>query len=134
MDTDSLLCSPIDTDLFEEMKKNNYVYGYRADAYDPAYVVRRLYDYTEEFVRENQIQLPKHFKFPPPDQRELVPIYYNNFEVIDIKQYMANPILMNFTEQVYQSGEIYRKRWGDAPLRFLGLNIVSDLCEHGGDG
>jgi len=51
-------------------------------------------------------------------------IFYNNFEIVDVQALAQSEILKNFTEEVYATNGIYRYRWGDAPLRYYGLNLA----------
>ena len=51
-----------------------------------------------------------------PGSDNLYGCFYNNFEVARVARFRA-PDVAEFTARVAASGMVYRKRWGDAPLR-----------------
>lgn len=58
------------------------------------------------------------YNFSGSDERKM---YYNNFEVVDVQQFIR-PRMLEFVEHVDETMEIYKHRWGDAPLRFMQLH------------
>ena len=59
-------------------------------------------------------------RFEPSPERpgsdNLYGCFYNNFEVARVARF-REPDVAAFTARVAASGMIYKKRWGDAPLR-----------------
>ncbi|CAM9689269.1 unnamed protein product [Discosporangium mesarthrocarpum] len=51
-----------------------------------------------------------------------VPSFYTNFEVASLKMLRSSEYMQWF-EAVDRSGGMFLHRWGDAPLRFLGLSL-----------
>jgi len=51
-----------------------------------------------------------------------IPMFYTNFEVVDFKIFQSKRYRQWF-EHVDALGGIYEFRWGDAPLRWLGLSM-----------
>jgi hypothetical protein len=51
-----------------------------------------------------------------------VPSFYTNFEIVDVK-FLRSPEYQAWFNAVDATGSIYLHRWGDAPLRFLGLSM-----------
>ena len=87
---------------------------------DPAWVTVGLWDFVEVFVKRHNVTS----NLVPENSSEPVPMYYNNFEVVDIKEYLSNALIRNFTREVWDSHMIYQRRWGDAPLRYLALQMA----------
>lgn len=48
-----------------------------------------------------------------------IEIFYNNFEVVKVAAFRDNPAIAAFNAEVDATRNIYRYRWGDAPLRWL---------------
>lgn len=52
-----------------------------------------------------------------------VNMYYNNFEVLDMNFFRTDPRVLAWRDAVYRSWNIYYRRWGDAPLRWLTVQM-----------
>ncbi len=50
-------------------------------------------------------------------------IYYTNFEICNIKWFMGEAY-MKFFDYIDQIGGIYTGRWGDAPIRYIGVQML----------
>ena len=146
LDTDSFILSPIKYDLFQYMRDNDYKYGYKVKEMEQVHVSVGLWQFWHDFlVREglkdalagNQlISAGKDWFEPVMSGRASdslpVPIYYNNFEMMDLKAYRNHALVKKFTHQVWQSHSIYHYRWGDAPLRYLIVNLAFSHLPNGG--
>lgn len=112
LDTDSFLLRKIDRDLFIEMKVCGAVYGYIEEAiqYDNPKVIDGMW----QCLREHYPEI------------ETIPqgkMYYNNFEICDLDFFRSKPY-QDFYNLIKASGGIYIKRWGDAPIRYVGVNLL----------
>ena len=111
LDEDSYLHSPIRYDMFDLMKNNNYVYGYRMCAYEMR-VTQRI---MKVFRRQ------KGASFNPVREVDLDMCgFYNNFFVADI-QHFNSPQVKDFLRVVDRQGLIYRRRLGDLMIHSLSV-------------
>ena len=109
LDTDSFI-NNIDFDLFDFIEKNNIYYGY----------IEQGVQYDEPGVTKGLWNLAKSIK---PDQNiEENKMYYTNFEVCNVKWFNSQDY-MSFYKKIDENGGIMTHRWGDAPIRYLGVNM-----------
>lgn len=111
LDDDSYLLSPFDENPFEKMKREDKVYGYCLKIKEAPHVIQGLF----EFIEQNAT-FDRDYGFYPPYW-----IYYNNFEIVDVKRYREKTLDIN--QKLHNSGGIYFWRWGDAPIRTILLSI-----------
>lgn len=120
LDTDSYILSPLGYDIFEQMQSVGYKYGYIEDAVqkdDPA-VIQGLWNFSERvctIFRQSLIVKPVH-EIPEGQ------MYYTNFEVGDVEWFQSSAY-SSFFKFIETNGGIYTKRWGDAPIKYLGINL-----------
>lgn len=109
LDTDSFIHTPLNYDIFEWAKNNDCYYGFIAPAVqqDNEKVVEGLWDYVNDAYPNN---IPDRLMF------------YTNFELGKISWFLTSEY-MNFYNYIDKCGGIYTKRWGDAPIKFLGINL-----------
>jgi len=112
LDTDSFI-HKIDFDLFDFIEKNNIYYGYieQAVQYDDPGVTKGLWELSRTIKSDLDIEENK--------------MYYTNFEVCNL-QWFNSEEYMNFYDKIDKSGGIMTGRWGDAPIRYLGVNMFMD--------
>jgi len=106
LDEDSFLHSPIQYSLFDYMKDNGHVYGFRQCAYEMEDIMTLWSNYESELRRI----LPN---FKP--YREIAPElcgFYNNFFVADTNFFLSEAV-QHFLNWVDHDGAIYRNRTGD---------------------
>lgn len=109
LDNDSFILSKIPYDIFELMQSKNAKYGYIEEGIqkdDPA-VIEGLWEFAHGHISNIEEGL----------------MYYTNFEICEIEWFQKGLYYL-FFKRIEHSGNIYRKRWGDAPLRYLGVNIL----------
>jgi hypothetical protein len=123
MDTDSSIESPIPYDIIQLMEDNNYVYSVRAESGEPDYVVTQLRNFTRQF-RSDYAHLNPLLPKWVAENEGVLETYYNNFEIINIEAYIANPVVQAYTKAVNDSYNIYTRRWGDSPLRTLVIRMA----------
>jgi len=120
LDTDSYILSAVGYDIFEAMEKGDYKYGYIEDAVqqdDPA-VIKGLWSFTERIstiFRQSVIVKPIN---EIPEGR----MYYTNFELGNI-EWFKKSAYNSFFKFIENQGGIYTKRWGDAPIKYIGVNL-----------
>lgn len=112
LDTDSFI-HKIDFDLFDFIEKNNIYYGYieQAVQYDDPGVTEGLWNLARTIKSDLDIEENK--------------MYYTNFEVCNLEWFNSEEY-MNFYDKIDKSGGIMTGRWGDAPIRYLGVNMFMD--------
>jgi hypothetical protein len=61
--------------------------------------------------------------------------YYINNERVNVKRYWRSELVRNFTQAVSESHNIYHYRRGDAPLRYMAVNMAfnADKIHHQGN-
>lgn len=111
LDDDSYLYSGFDENPFEFLRRENKVYGYCLKIKEPPHVIQGLFDY----IQKNS-EASRDLSFDPPYW-----IYYNNFEIVDVKKYREKTLEIN--QKIHESGGIYFWRWGDAPIRTILLSL-----------
>lgn len=124
LDTDSFIESSIDYDLFDYLDNNNKIYGYTAELAEWPPVAIGMGEFFINLIRKHNLKSTFFNKLIENDRYNLRQIY-NNFEIIKMS-YFNNELVQFLTEQVNKSGNIYKKRWGDSPLRTFILSLTVD--------
>ena len=109
LDTDSFIHTPLGYDIFKWAKDNECWYGYIAPAVqqDNEKVVEGLSEFVNS-IYPNEI----------PDRW----MYYTNWELGKVDWFLTSEYI-TFYNMIDENGGIYTKRWGDAPIKFLGVNL-----------
>lgn len=109
LDTDSFIHTPLNYDIFEWAKENECYYGYIAPAIqkDNPKVIEGLWDCVDQMYPN---EIPEGMMF------------YTNFELGKVDWFLTSEY-MNFYNSLDSTGGFYIKRWGDAPIKFLGINL-----------
>ena len=109
LDTDSFIQTPLGYDIFKWAKENECWYGYVAPAVqqDNEKVVEGLWDLVNE-----------HYPNNIPDRW----MYYTNWELGKVDWFLTSEYMALYNI-IDKNGGIYTKRWGDAPIKFLGVNL-----------
>lgn len=112
LDNDSFIHTPLNYDLFEWAKLKECYYGYIQPAVqeDNLKVINNLWQYVNDKYPNNI-----------PEGR----MFYTNFELGKISWFLESEY-MNFYRYLDESGGIYTRRWGDAPIKFLGINLFME--------
>jgi Glycolipid 2-alpha-mannosyltransferase len=113
LDSDSFILSKIKFDIFEFMKKTDgggHVYGYIKPAvqFDNVKVIEGLWEFCG-----NPRNIPKGL------------MYYTNFEIGKFTFFRGEEY-KNFFDKIDKSGGIYIHRWGDAPIKYIGVNLFAN--------
>lgn len=138
LDDDTCIKDFIPYDIFERMRQFNHTYAYKQIFKDPAPVVQGLNHFAEHFMAHRNLSW-KNAKL-----RTLIKTlpdggmysFSTNLEVLDMWRYSSKENI-EFMHAIVDSHNIYHKRWGDAPLRFLQAQMfyaddeVVKLCGFG---
>ena len=122
LDTDSYILTELNYDIFEFAKQNNLIYGYCEPAVqiDNPKVVEGLKEFTKNYVVSNNITTYANIDSIPEGK-----MFYTNFELGKIAWFI-NSDYINYFNAIENNGGIYIKRWGDAPIKYLGINLFCD--------
>jgi len=110
LDTDSYITTRIPYDIFELAEKNETYYGFIKIENDNPKVIEDLWETVNKKYPNN---LPEGLMF------------YTNFELGKVSWFLTSGY-MDFYNYLDKTGGIYTKRWGDAPIKFLGISILMD--------
>lgn len=113
LDTDSFIHSPLNYDIFEWAKINDCYYGYISPAVqkDNPKVIEELWNVVNQLIPENFI--------------EEGTMFYTNFELGKVSWFLTSEY-MRFYNELDKTGGFYTKRWGDAPIKYLGINLLME--------
>ncbi len=111
LDTDSYILTPLMYDIFDMMEKGGHKYGYieQAVQQDNPAVIEGLHDFcwgASSGLTEGKM-------------------YYTNFEIGEVEFFRVGLYYM-FFKRIEANGGIYTKRWGDAPIKYIGVNLFMD--------
>jgi len=111
LDCDSYLIDKVNFDLFEFMSLNKKIYatvGEKLNEMD--YVIVGLEDHVKSYFRKKTI----------PDIHST---YDTHFELVDFQWFKTGPYIHYF-DSIDKTGNIYIGRWGDAPIKYQGVNAL----------
>ena len=116
LDTDSFIHTPLNYDIFRWAEDVSCYYGFIAPAVqkDNLKVIEGLWDTVNELIPENFIEEGMMF--------------YTNFELGKVSWFLTSEY-MRFYNELDKTGGFYTKRWGDAPIKYLGVNLLME-SEH----
>jgi alpha 1,2-mannosyltransferase len=130
LDCDSYITDKLTFDIFQFVKDKKIKYatvGEKENELD--YVIIGLKEFLHDFFK-------KDYKLPSINKT-----FDTHFELIDYKWFKDSPYL-EFYNTIDDTGRIYTNRWGDAPIKYQGVNYFLDKNEiyifdlpykHGGD-
>lgn len=119
LDCDSYITSKIDYDLFELMSSKDYIYGYNKITTDNPVVCKNLWEISKEYSLEN-----KTLK-TPIDEIQKYNLYYTNFEIARF-DWFKNSDYKNYFKFLDKYNGIYKYRWGDHVIKYLGIEMFLD--------
>jgi len=130
LDCDSYITGKINKDIFEIMQTNKAIYGsVGSKVNEMDYVIEGFEDHCKQYFKG---------KFKGAD---IHTTYDTHFELVDVQWFKA-PLYMDYYNSIQKTGNIYIKRWGDAPIKYQGVNnlineeniYLFDIpYKHGGD-
>ncbi len=120
LDTDSFILSKIPYDIFEWMKAHRCEYGFieLALQQDHPKVIEGLWNETRQWLHDNDIKT-----YIPFDTISEGRMFYTNFELGKVSSFSEGSDYYRFYRFIRSTGNIFIKRWGDAPLKFIGVSL-----------
>jgi alpha 1,2-mannosyltransferase len=123
LDSDSYIYSPINYDPFEKMRSQDFEYAYMCDEEgEVPSVAQDLWETTVKFMEESNIPMNDYLKSRLVDGRWNYNMFYTNFEIAKFSFFRGKDYMAYF-DYLDKSGGIYYKRWGDAPIHWLGVRL-----------
>jgi len=133
MDTDSCFTSTANAALPNLPDPQKHVYVVNKAEW-PAYSVRGLFDVTQEHINKHNITPRNNVLWNRVlewnKKGKPLPSMYNNFEITKVA-FFRQPNVMAYQRAISESEPfgVFRKQWGDAPVRYLTLALFSEPDE-----
>jgi len=118
LDDDSCFLKPVGMDVFREMREHGAVYGFKQIFRDAPEVVEGMPDFERHYMQNRSYANPVLQQQVEQSLSAKLFAFSTNLEWIDTRAY-RDPELLAFFRHLDESGMIFHRRWGDAPLRFL---------------
>ncbi|ELU00217.1 hypothetical protein CAPTEDRAFT_100603 [Capitella teleta] len=117
LDDDSYLLAPIPFDIFQFMENHNIDYGYLSIGSEIESCVVGLWEAVEHYAEQNgaSTEFYRKWKYPM--------YYFNNFE-ISRRSIWTSQEYRSYIDYIDHKGGIYFHRWGDAPIKSLGVTLT----------
>ena len=120
-------------DLFKEMASRKAVYGYPAELQEwhketaetfGLWLVAKMFSPEEAYAQHmNEVFTRNQTALYDLPRR----IFFTNFFITKLSFWRQKHI-QQFIDDVDKSGNIYRHRWGDAPIHYVALSLFADSC------
>lgn len=117
LDDDSYILSPIKYNVFERLASKDIKYAYRLEMQEAKSVSVGMLELVQTFFTCN-----RNLNVNKPRIRR-VKLYYTNFEICRLEWFRGEQWRSYFAA-VDEAGGIWHHRWGDAPIRWLGLKYM----------
>ncbi|MFZ3060709.1 MAG: hypothetical protein WA102_13365 [Candidatus Methanoperedens sp.] len=121
LDTDSFLLDKVDYDVFRFMQENNYIYGHIHTGIDNPAVVSGLWNITEKYIEEYNIQPTFLLKFTSGGIWDMT-VFGTNFEISKM-DFWCSRDFMDYFNYLDRAGGIYKYRWGDESIHFFAISM-----------
>ncbi len=120
LDTDSFCLSQIKYDLFDWMETTNTSFAFIEQAVqkDNPKVILGLWNSVKTWIKQNHVSILKTIEEIPEGT-----MYYTNFELAETSFFLPGSSYYEFYKFINQSGGIFTNRWGDAPIKYIGVNL-----------
>ncbi len=116
LDDDSVLMNPIKYDIFQYMKDNNFLYGYKKKNDDHPECVYGLWETVKSYVLFKGINATLFNDWPYPQ------VFYNNFEISSLRLWMSKEY-KDYIAHLDAVQGMFTYRWGDAPVHTLAVTL-----------
>jgi alpha 1,2-mannosyltransferase len=117
MDDDSYILSPLRENVFAVMSTHAYRYAYRVIVKDKPQYCRGLWARAEAYFTESSSAIRPFSEVTPCGA------FYTNFEICDLAWFQSEP-WQGFFRVIDEAGGIWRHRWGDHVIRFIGVKAL----------
>jgi hypothetical protein len=111
IDSDSYFYSEMPYDIFLAMKENDYLYASVGEEDDMDYVIEGLYDTAKTFFNNEKIKTVQYNG-----------MYKTHFDLTNLQWFKKN--YMDYYNYIDKTGNIFIKRWGDAPIKYIGVKML----------
>lgn len=134
MDADSCFLNDTDVDdAMPRLRSNDEVYRANQIAYEHTRYADGLWEFTEQYAKENNLT-PRNMDLWSTAKKAVkyrrLPSFANNFEVSKVEFFTREDVMMYQIAVAEQEPfGIFRKRWGDAPIRLLTLALFASPSE-----
>ena len=122
LDTDSFILKPVKYDLFRFMQDKGLQYGYTFITHDSPVVTKGLWELTQKFMRQNNVNADGLNPFLDAESNWDLSIYYTNFEIASF-DFWRSKEFQSYFDMIDRSGGIYEHRWGDTPIHLLAVSM-----------
>lgn len=109
-------------DVFDLMAQNKKRYGFTNIVQDDAKCVLGLWDAAREYVDEHRLNTTFFTRWKEGA------VFYNNFEVSHSSVWTSEAY-QSYFNHIDRLGGIYYHRWGDAPIRSIGVSLFVEEKE-----
>lgn len=116
-DDDSFILTPVKFNLFDRLRARQQLYAYRMVMNEKPAFCTGLAETAAGFFAAN----PALALRTPSIGR--VKLYYTNFEICDLNWFRGNA-WQKFFAAIDRANGIWEHRWGDAPIRWIGLQYL----------
>lgn len=133
----SVTSAPADiADPIARFHARNATYGYRSRTSDPDWVTHGLWALLDSFAETHtavEFRLRSNdWRWPNERQKgkmgdQAFPTYYNNFEIVKLEAFRRPDVREWLAEVQRDPNNIYKYRWGDAPIRYATVNMFFDV-------
>jgi hypothetical protein len=104
------------------MVEKGYEYAYVSEyEKDEEFVVSGLWDTTKKFMKEYNVT-PVSLANKLKQNEWALDMFYTNFEIAKFSFFRSKEY-MSYYNYLDQTGNIYYRRWGDAPIHWLGVHM-----------
>ena len=117
LDVDSYILSKVRFNVFESMQSRNIKYAYRMVMTENSNVATGLAETAKAFFGQNPALAMAY-----PHIRK-VRLYYTNFEICKL-DFFRSEAWQSYFAAIDSAGGIWHTRWGDAPIRWIGLQYL----------
>lgn len=114
--------------VFNEMRQKNAVYFANSMDVDleqrlpGTMIVQKV---TTDYIERNKITIKQPETFRGAFRNDAVYTYFNNFEVVKL-EFFRSPAVRRWVNAIDKTNGIFKYRWGDAILRYIGLAIFAE--------
>ena len=112
------LAEDVGFDVFQRMRDTGAVYAFKQVFRDPPDVTVGMREFANNYMQERQLQYANPLLKEHVDRNNKLFAFSTNLEWVDVRAYRRKALVEFFTF-LDDSGMIFHRRWGDAPLRFL---------------
>lgn len=135
MDADSCFWEDMDvSDALPRLNSEEEVYRANVIRNEKGVYIEGLWDLTQQYVKDNNL-VPRNTELwsranETFQQTGSLPYVYNNFEIAKVSFFLREDV-MDYQKRVAEEEPfgVFRRRWGDAVVRYLTLALFADRTE-----